>query len=50
MPFSFGYPTSFLLGKNGKIVEFKMGGATDESGLARSKQEFKKTIDGELKQ
>jgi len=45
---NFGYPTNIFLGKDGQIIEFKTGGAIDEVGLKRTKEEFKNLIEQEL--
>jgi peroxiredoxin len=46
---SFGYPTNIFLDKEGRIIDFKTGGAMEESGLRQTKAEFKKLIEEGLK-
>jgi hypothetical protein len=45
---SFGYPTTIFLDQDGKIIDFKIGGAVDEAGLKKTKEEFKNLIEKEL--
>lgn len=43
-----GYPTSIFLNKKGEIVEFITGGQMTETGLKKTKEEFKSIIEKEL--
>jgi peroxiredoxin len=45
---SFGYPTNIFLNQDGQIIDFKTGGAVDELGLKKTKEEFKNLIEKEL--
>jgi thiol-disulfide isomerase/thioredoxin len=45
---NFGYPTNIFLDKEGKIIDFRTGGAMDEDGLRETKTEMKKLIEKEL--
>jgi thiol-disulfide isomerase/thioredoxin len=46
---SYVYPTNIFIDKEGKIVEFKTGGALSEDKISLTKREFKAIIDRELK-
>jgi thiol-disulfide isomerase/thioredoxin len=48
MQTSYGFPTNIIVGKNGEIVEFKVGTPTDEKGLEKAKNDFIAIIDQEL--
>ena len=45
---SFGYPTNIFLDQNGQIIYFMFGGALDEVGLKKTKEEFRNLIKKEL--
>jgi peroxiredoxin len=44
----FGFPVNMILDKEGKIVEFKMGGPVEEAGVLSVKREFGNIIANEL--
>jgi thiol-disulfide isomerase/thioredoxin len=46
---NFGFPTNVFLDRNGRIVELRTGGAMDEAGLRKTKEEFKTLIEDKLK-
>lgn len=48
MQTSYGYPTNIIVSKEGKIVEFTTGTATDEKGLEAAKSNFTTIIEREL--
>lgn len=48
MQTSYGYPTNIIVSKEGKIVEFTTGTATDEKGLEAMKSNFMEIIEREL--
>jgi len=45
---SFGYPTNIFLDQDGRIIDFRIGGALDEVGVKKTKDEFKNLIEKEL--
>ncbi|MCZ8023143.1 MAG: TlpA disulfide reductase family protein [Cyclobacteriaceae bacterium] len=46
---TFGFPTNIILDKEGKIVEFKLGGELDKEKLLRMKAKFENIIQAEMK-
>lgn len=44
-----GYPTNIFLNKKGEVVEYRVGGSVDAGELAKTKEQFKRIIDAELK-
>jgi peroxiredoxin len=45
---TFGYPTNLFLDKDGQLIDFTNGGAMDDVGLKKTKEEFKSLIEREL--
>lgn len=46
---SFGYPTNIFLNRRGEIMEIKIGGELDDTGVQRTKMKFIETIEKGLK-
>jgi peroxiredoxin len=43
-----GYPTNILLNREGQIIDFSVGGAMSDEGLAKTKMRFKQLIEDQL--
>jgi thiol-disulfide isomerase/thioredoxin len=43
-----GYPTNIFLNKKGEVVEYRVGGSIVADELVKTKEEFKRIIEGEL--